>query len=87
MFKRKNAALAKREMIQTYMRVFNTEDGKRVLHDLMKSSRFLGTTFDDNPHVTSFNEGQRALVTRILSTINVDPAQMEALLVAGQSED
>ena len=83
---KRSAEEQRRDMIINYQRTFQSEHGKKVLHDLMKSSLMITTTFDDDPYRTAFNEGQRALVMRILLTINVDPNQMEELLKMGQSE-
>ena len=59
------------ELRLAYRRTFNTDDGQRVLDDLMKRFSFSATTFvSGDPHTSAFNEGQRAavlLITRMLS--------------------
>ena len=54
-----------------YRRTFNTDDGQRVLDDLMKRFSFGATTFvSGDPHTSAFNEGQSAavlLIVRMLS--------------------
>lgn len=59
------------ELKLAYRRVFNTDDGQKVLADLKKRSSFEATTFvSGDPHTSAFNEGQRAavlLIVRMLS--------------------
>ena len=75
------------EMISRYTSLFKTEDGEKVLWDLCKTFNVVGTTFDTNPHVMAYNEGARAVVMRILQTINTDPEALDKLMSKGQSED
>lgn len=76
----------KRDMVIRYKRVFDTEDGKKVLHDLMKCCHVMTPTIDPDPLQMAHNEGERSIVLRILRTIQTDPKQMEELLKLGQSE-
>lgn len=59
------------ELKLAYRRTFNTDDGQKVLDDLMKRFSFGATTFvSGDPYASAFNEGQRAavlLITRMLS--------------------
>lgn len=52
-----------------YADCFSTEAGKFVLKDMKRKYHFLSTSFTQNPHSTSFNEGQRSVVLDILSTL------------------
>ncbi len=75
-------------MISRYSAVFGSEDGKKVLHDLMKSSGMLDSIFSNDPQEHAYNEGQRNMVLRILRTINTDPAELEGHFEkVGQLED
>jgi len=76
----------KRDLIITYKKLFSTDDGKKVLHDLMKSCHIMTSTLETDPILMAHNEGARSIVLRILRTIQTDPDQMEALLKLGQSE-
>lgn len=76
----------KRDLIIRYKRLFATEDGKEILHDLMKACHVMNSTLDSDPIQMAHNEGARSIVLRILQTINTDPKQMEELLKLGQSE-
>jgi hypothetical protein len=53
--------------------VFGTEEGKRVLRDLVSHSFALDSTFDPDPHTTAFNEGMRNGILRILSILHYKP--------------
>lgn len=59
------------ELKLAYRRTFNTDDGQQVLEDLKKRFSFEATTFvSGDPHISAFNEGQRAavlLIVRMLS--------------------
>lgn len=76
----------KRDMVKRYKRVFGSEDGKKVLHDLMKICNVMHSTLNADPLIMAHNEGERSIVLRILRTIQTDPRQMEELLKLGQSE-
>lgn len=76
----------KRDLIVKYKRLFHTDDGRAVLHDLMKSCHVMTSTLEKDPVLMAHNEGARSIVLRILRTIQTDPEQMEALLKMGQSE-
>jgi len=57
-----------------YKKTFSTVEGKIVLEDLMTSFGCFGTSFAaGDPHQTSFNEGARSAILRIIDTVNVDP--------------
>lgn len=76
----------KRDMVIRYKRLFGSEDGQKVLHDLMKSCFIMNSTLETDAIIMAHNEGARSIVLRILRTIQTDPMQMEELLKLGQSE-
>jgi hypothetical protein len=54
-------------IVQSYRRVFDTPDGKRVLHHLMKEGFITRSTFvAGSEHETALNEGTRRMVLSIL---------------------
>ena len=73
---------AKQSLIvnSAYKKVFADEDGKIVLHDLMRSTGYNSTTFEPCPYRTAFNEGARSVVVRILQTIEVDPEAFQKMI-------
>lgn len=65
------------ERIRAYKRVFESEDGKVVLQDLMKSCHIFTSTMDANPTEHAYKEGERSVVLRIMRTLNIDPSKLE----------
>jgi len=60
-------------LIEAYKSVFSTEQGKKVLMDLMMKGSMLDTTFSSELNKVLFAEGRRSLVLYILSNIDTDP--------------
>ncbi|WP_419786032.1 hypothetical protein [Pseudodesulfovibrio sp.] len=50
------------ELHRAYKRVFDGEDGKRVMADLEMRGSFWRSTFSAEPGRTQFQEGRRSLV-------------------------
>lgn len=50
-----------------YQHVFGSEEGERVLRDLMKGACIWGeSSYDPNPYATAYNEGRRSIILQIL---------------------
>jgi|TARA_R110000744_G_scaffold120327_2_gene224213 hypothetical protein len=62
-----------------YRIVFGTDEGKRVLNDIVAHSFVLGTTFENDPYASAFNEGIRNGALRILSLLHYEPKDFMAL--------
>jgi hypothetical protein len=60
-----------------YKVTFESEHGSRVLRHLMKRFGFMHTSFADDPYVTAFNEGQRAVVIEIFKKLKIDVKKLE----------
>lgn len=75
------------DMLIAYQNTFNSEDGQRVLYDLMKTLFIFKSTMDPNPHELAYNEGQRSVILRILSTLGTDPEHIIKLMELGKSEE
>lgn len=60
-----------------YKTTFGSEHGSRVLRHLMKRFGIMHTTFSDDPYVTSFNEGQRAVIIEIIKKLKIDVRKLE----------
>lgn len=67
-------ALAK---VVDYKRTFNTQHGARVLYDLMDQHYMMKPMDVGNPQVHAFQEGQRAVVLRLLTLLKIDPMQLQ----------
>jgi hypothetical protein len=69
--------------IEDYKRTFSTENGKRVLWDLMKKNGMLSDIFTENPQVSAYNEGRRAVVLYILQKLNTDIQKLQQQIEEG----
>ncbi len=69
-----------------YKSFFETVDGKDVLEDLMKSVNFMHDGFDENPYVMARNEGQRSVVSRILTILKQDPKKLREFMKEREEE-
>ena len=56
-----------------YSIVFNSPEGRRVLHDLLKNTHILEPTFSTDPLQMAFNAGARNEALRILSILQFKP--------------
>lgn len=59
-------------LLASYQDLFTSNQGRKVLLDLMKNNHCLNTTFDENPYRAAFLEGQRYTVLRLFETLKVD---------------
>lgn len=62
-----------------YKKVFESEEGKRVLADLEKVCMFKSTTFDKEPGVMAFQEGLRGVYLHIITIMNLDVEALEKI--------
>lgn len=60
------------QLIIKYQKTFETEEGMAVLEDLCKRAYVFDTTFDVNPSMQAFKEGQRAIVLNLFQTLKMD---------------
>lgn len=62
--------------MSAYQKVFDTEEGKIVLLDLMRTHRMFSSTFVKDPYEMAFNEGERNAVLRICTLLKLDVAKL-----------
>jgi hypothetical protein len=55
-----------------YKKVFNSEEGKRVLKDLQSIGFFSRSTINENSNKMAYNEGMRAILLHIETMRNYD---------------
>jgi hypothetical protein len=79
--------LQRLDAITQLQAVFDSEEGKKVLYELMKSCHMLHSTFDPNPQEMAYREGERSVVLRILNTLNVDPIQLLKRIEEGNQQE
>lgn len=63
-----------------YKRTFGSEQGTRVLHDLMQSFYMYQSTYSENAHMMAIREGGRQVVMHILSEMNVNPEKLRDII-------
>lgn len=73
------------DRVVDYREVFGSDTGKRVLYDLIKQHNVLQSTFDPNPNLHAFKEGERNTVLRILTLLKIDPIQLDQLIDKGRA--
>lgn len=61
---------------RSYRRLFETEDGKRVLRDLAKLCHAASTTADADPREHARKEGKRQVWLRIQNMLHVPDADL-----------
>jgi len=72
----------------SYIRIFETPDGQRVLRHLVKSGFVLSTTFvAGDPHQTLLNEGSRRMVLSIIAFLSKDHVEFVKQLEQGNIDD
>jgi phenylacetate-coenzyme A ligase PaaK-like adenylate-forming protein len=69
---------------QLYQRVFDSEDGRKVLRDLEKRCFINHTTYNDNHGQMSFNEGRRSIYVHIKNLLEKDLKQILEDLTKGE---
>lgn len=75
---KKQDAVARRgyAKVNDYQAVFNTVQGRAVLHDLMSAHNMLHPTYTKDVNEMLLNEGERRVILRILTFINTDVKQL-----------
>ena len=62
-----------------YKKVFESEEGKRVLKDLEKVCLYRATTFDKDALVMAFQEGLRGVYLHITTIMAMDIEELERI--------
>lgn len=64
--------------VYDYKKTFGSEQGKRILADLFSSHYVMNSTYTRSDALEmAFREGQRQVVLRILTILNMDPINMK----------
>jgi hypothetical protein len=64
-----------RDLVIAYKRIFNSQDGKLVLFDIMNRNYVLNTHGGD-----AFKEGRRAAILEILQSANISIEKLDEFL-------
>lgn len=76
----------KAALIQKYIRVFESDDGREVLKDLMSNSHLLTPTADEKDSMSFRNEGKRELMLYILHNLSYDVQSIIELIGETKAE-
>lgn len=69
-----------KDTVLAYQRLFDTQDGKIVLKDLMKSCGFDATIVGKDSNETYYNEGARSVVLRIVQNCNLSVDKLNKMI-------
>ena len=75
------------DKINSYKKLFASDDGKIVLYDLMKESYMLSSTADPISHLASRNEGKREIMIYILRMIETETSTLYQMINRSKLED
>lgn len=65
---------------RAYQKVFNSDEGKTILKDLMKRCYLKDTTYDGDTNGMIFREGTRSVVLHIMQQLKTDISVLEKLM-------
>jgi len=82
-----NIRKKKMDQVANYQSIFNSDEGKKVLYDMMKVHYVIGSTFSKDPYETALKEGERNTVLRILSILQIDPQKLLEDINKGIEQD
>lgn len=82
-----NVRKKKTDLLAAYQVVFKSEDGQKVLYDLMRNHHCLGSTFSSDKMEMALKEGERNVVLRILHFLNTDPQKFLQEIEKGISQE
>ena len=68
------------DVLKSYQKIFDSEDGKAVLHDMMKTNGMFTSTFNENPHTMAYLEGRRSFVADLLALLGKDVSKIYATM-------
>jgi len=70
-----------KRLSEAYSRLFASDDGKRVLSDLLRRFHALGPTFvEGSPDLSAFREGERNVILYILTRLRMTEADYEKIV-------
>lgn len=62
-----------------YKKIFESEEGKRILEDLAKICHYRTPTFDKDALVMAFQEGLRTVYLHITTMMTIDIEELERI--------
>ena len=71
----------------SYQALFATDDGQKVLWDLMSNHHMIGSTFSKDTHEMALKEGERNVILRILQILKLDVEKLATRIEEGLKEE
>jgi len=65
------------DMSVYYKDVFKSEDGRKVLNDILVKAKILSNIYSDDQREHAYNEGRRSLALEIMHMLNIDIEEAE----------
>lgn len=87
MVKRTKRGIKEVDIITDYQVAFNTDEGKRVLYDLLMACHFFQNMMCNNAGQLAYKEGQRSVTLRILDKLDTNAKDLLDLLEEAQKEE
>ena len=75
------------DKIIDYQAVFESPKGKQVLYDLMKTHWIMSSHPYSDPYANAFHEGERNVVLRIMTKLEIDPIKLRNNIQEGKQND
>lgn len=69
-----------------YSKVFNSEEGKTVLFDIMRVTNFDRSPFSKDPYETAYEAGRQSIVHDIVRAMNVDLEKYLEIIVDSENQ-
>lgn len=72
---------SKARLVQAAQKVFDSEEGRILLHHLIRQGHFLQSSYvqGERPNDTAFREGERNMVLQIMALLKMSPKDVEKL--------
>lgn len=75
------------DRFRDFKKVFMTDDGQRVLRELLAWGHLFKPSFDKDPYVMAFREGERNMSLKLLIAITKEPKERPAQANSKQAKD
>jgi hypothetical protein len=75
------------KLIKQAQNTFSTKDGEAVLQYLLKDLGFFTSTYSENTHVMSYNEGRRSVAIQLIKMMRTDLDKVKLMLDQIEKEE
>lgn len=68
------------DILKSYHKVFDSEEGREVLFDMMKTNGMFSSTFNENPYTMAYLEGRRSFISDLVALLGKDVSQIYKIM-------